>query len=326
MEIPFDLLLMVASFHTKPRMKLLDWIPKDKLNWNILSENPNAIDLLEAHPDKIGWYNFIFNPDFIQVMRIFEKHSNVSKWDKELGEGNLSLKSSFSNKYFNDYNSSFPKRWYHLSKIPDAINILEKHNNLFSITAWKGISKNPSAIHILENKRAKIYWDGLYENPNPEIIRILEKKNPKKINWDILSINPSAIAFLEKHLDKVNWDKLSSNPSAIHLLEKHPEKINWNWLSSNPCAIHILEKYPENINWSYLSSNPKAIHVLEKNPERINWTALARNTNAIHILKKHPDNIYWTLLSKNPSIFEIDNEQYSKNIVAKSKKIDVYLS
>ena len=47
MDIPFDLLKIVASFHTKPRMKLLDWIPEDKLEWKWLSENPNAIHLLE---------------------------------------------------------------------------------------------------------------------------------------------------------------------------------------------------------------------------------------------------------------------------------------
>ena len=48
MEIPFDLLYIVASFYTKPRMKLYDWIPEDKLFWHSLSGNPNAIQMLET--------------------------------------------------------------------------------------------------------------------------------------------------------------------------------------------------------------------------------------------------------------------------------------
>jgi len=35
--------------------KLRDWIDIDKLNWNILSYNLNAIKLLEENPDKINW-------------------------------------------------------------------------------------------------------------------------------------------------------------------------------------------------------------------------------------------------------------------------------
>ena len=39
----------------KPVWKLKNWINKDKLIWHSLSKNPNAIDLLNANPDKISW-------------------------------------------------------------------------------------------------------------------------------------------------------------------------------------------------------------------------------------------------------------------------------
>ena len=39
MDIPFDLLYIVASFIVKPKMKLLDWIPEHKLDWDCLSAN-----------------------------------------------------------------------------------------------------------------------------------------------------------------------------------------------------------------------------------------------------------------------------------------------
>jgi hypothetical protein len=33
--------------------KLLNWIDKDKINWGLLSENPNAIQYLEKNQDKL---------------------------------------------------------------------------------------------------------------------------------------------------------------------------------------------------------------------------------------------------------------------------------
>jgi len=67
MDIPFDLLYIVASFITKPRMKLLDWIPEDKLNWIWLSSNSNAIQLLEKYPDKIIWVILSKNPSIFEI-------------------------------------------------------------------------------------------------------------------------------------------------------------------------------------------------------------------------------------------------------------------
>ena len=37
MEIPLDVLKLVATYLIKPKMKLLDWIPMNKLNWKELS-------------------------------------------------------------------------------------------------------------------------------------------------------------------------------------------------------------------------------------------------------------------------------------------------
>ena len=42
----------------------------DKIVWNYLSGNPNAIELLEKNPDKIDWYWLSENPNAIHL---FEK-------------------------------------------------------------------------------------------------------------------------------------------------------------------------------------------------------------------------------------------------------------
>ena len=77
MDIPFDLLYIVASFIVKPRMKLLDWIPQDKLKWDVLSENSNAIHLLEKNIDKIDWDWLTRNSNAIHLL---EKHPEKIKW------------------------------------------------------------------------------------------------------------------------------------------------------------------------------------------------------------------------------------------------------
>jgi hypothetical protein len=35
-------------------MKLLDWVPLEKLDWGGLLMNPNAIELLKKNLDKVG--------------------------------------------------------------------------------------------------------------------------------------------------------------------------------------------------------------------------------------------------------------------------------
>lgn len=50
------------------RKVLLDWIPIDKLDLNILSLNLNAIDFLEENEDKIYWNNLSSNKNAIHLL------------------------------------------------------------------------------------------------------------------------------------------------------------------------------------------------------------------------------------------------------------------
>ena len=47
---------------------LLDWIDKDKLEWMMLSQNPNAIDLLKENQGKIDWYELSANPSIFKAV------------------------------------------------------------------------------------------------------------------------------------------------------------------------------------------------------------------------------------------------------------------
>jgi hypothetical protein len=41
----------------------------DRINWQHLSSNPNAIDLLREHPEEINWLNLSSNPNIYYEMR-----------------------------------------------------------------------------------------------------------------------------------------------------------------------------------------------------------------------------------------------------------------
>ena len=62
----------------KPIYKLLDWIDENKLNWNYLSKNKNAIKLLKKNQDKINWYYLSEN---INAIELLKENQNKIDWD-----------------------------------------------------------------------------------------------------------------------------------------------------------------------------------------------------------------------------------------------------
>ena len=57
--------------------KLLDWVPLEKLNWEMLSLNPAAIHILEQNPDKIDWDWLSINPAAIHLL---EQNQDKNYW------------------------------------------------------------------------------------------------------------------------------------------------------------------------------------------------------------------------------------------------------
>ena len=49
--------------------QLLDWISPDNLQGNGLSLNPNAIEFLEKHPEKIIWDYLSENPSAVHILK-----------------------------------------------------------------------------------------------------------------------------------------------------------------------------------------------------------------------------------------------------------------
>ena len=317
---------------------LLDWIDKDKLNWMMLSANPNAIDLLKENPDEIDWDFLSRNPNAIDLLETNQDKIN----------------------------------WVELCNNPSAIDLIEKqikyensltkeeYNDLYfeDKINWSQLCLNPNAIHLLLKNKAKINWSNLSVNPNAidllkervEYENNLSSKHynslgvTKKINWIHLSDNrnPNVINLIKRNLnelDQMSWRILCSNPNAIELIKHTKDKISWKWLSANPNAIDLLKErvvyektltksqynnlYFENkIDWEELSLNPNAIDLLKKNQDKIDWGFLSTNPNAIDLLKqrieyennltktqynnlKKLDKIDWYYLSSNPNAINL---------------------
>ena len=91
---------MISSVNYNPKfLKLSKWIQIDKVKWDRLSENPNAIHILEKNLDKVNWYrlslnlnifeydykkikNTLYNDNgFVEELMMNRFHpSNMDKW------------------------------------------------------------------------------------------------------------------------------------------------------------------------------------------------------------------------------------------------------
>ena len=58
--------------------KFQDFVPVEKISWENLSHNENAIDLLENNLDKINWYNLSRN---LNAIHILENNLDEVDWD-----------------------------------------------------------------------------------------------------------------------------------------------------------------------------------------------------------------------------------------------------
>ena len=105
-----------------------------------LSENPNAIHLLEKNINKIDWEIICYNsnPNAVHI---------IERYPEKID-------------------------WWSLSCNPNAIHLFEQHPENIN---WEWLSENPNAIHLLKRYPEKIDWSQLSQNPNiMDVIRDLD--------------------------------------------------------------------------------------------------------------------------------------------------------
>ena len=283
---------------------------REEISWNMLSRNPNAIHLLKKHPEHINMSGMSFNTHPEATILIEQNINKMRQIDWICLSANANKNSICILK-----NNIDKISWVHLSKNPNALDILELYPGKIYWLFFLTIPANNRIVKLIEDNLDKINQDSRYIlSKRSDTMHILEK-NPELIDWLHLSSNEYAIDLLEKNLDKVNWEGLSMNKNAIRILEKYPENIVWSAILDNPNAIHIIEKNLNKINTDdlyILSRNPNAINFLENHPDIIDWVYLSRNPNAIHLLEKNIDKISWCDLFYNINAIDLQNKYIHK--------------
>lgn len=295
----------------------------NKVDWEYLSMNPNAIELLRANPSKIDWRALSKNPKAIELLKERVEYEN-----------GLGLEEY--NKLLNRIN------WLSLSKNPNAIELLKANPSKIH---QGSLSENSGAADLLadllEANPDNIHWGFLSANAGAFKIIIKEyKSDPKsaRINWEGLSSNTDTKAFGlfedKDNLDKIHWGNLcqNTNKKAIMLLELR-YKINsgnytpliYKTISFLSKVIRFLEEKRMNeptsrewwLDWKHLSANPKAMYILNAEYKRDNennkivLSALCKNPNAMNIILKEiragriNNEIQLRELATNPSIFTV---------------------
>jgi hypothetical protein len=257
MDIPFDLLNIVASYLVRPKMKLLDWIDMCYLNWDILSENPNAIDLLEKYPDRINWCRLSSNHNATNLLL---KNPNKIDYNFLCDNNNILYILESLNLLESKDDLYTPNDWEHALYYLDTEQVINDllRNPTISHKCFSKISKNVETsylIYILQsvprNQMNKLEWYWELEDMNAEHLQnILSEK--------ILD------------LDEYGWSWISKIPHAIHLLEiilqYNPDKINWYNLSRNPNVNIVNGLLKNNIDKiihgpSQFSKNPSIFEI-----------------------------------------------------------------
>jgi hypothetical protein len=208
---------------------------ENNISWFLLAQNPDAISIIRKYPEKMNWTALSKNSNAIDILRekwekekilIKTKHPIYSllkvdyivSWD--ILSGNTGAFDLLEEKI--QMEKDMPPHEYNLLNDKEKID-------------WGSLSENPEAVELLflKENRDKIVWGSLSKNhsQNPKAIQLLKErveyekrlkrrdrlKLSNKIDWASLSSNPNAIDILEANQDKINWRILSLNPSIFIL-------------------------------------------------------------------------------------------------------------
>ena len=339
-NLPRDILeTIVQNYQNLQPSKyvLRDWVPKEKLDWFILSGNNAATELLMEQADyenslsqeeydklekekKISWMRLCNNEEGSKILKKYPSKilwSYLSNNSKQQAVDMIKERLEYEKVNVHDIDEhnrvSYNSLCYNENpeimelikeRIEYEIILWEENEDLqmVDILDWSYLSANPSAIELLKSNIDMIDWVSLSTNTNPLAIDLLRERVKKESKMS------------KKHYkvwrNKIDWDVLSGNPIAIDLLRENLHKINWEYLSGNPSAIKFLEEYPNTIDWSMLSENPNAIEMLKANPKNIDWYMLCKNPNAIELLKANRAKINWKALCLNENAFDLIKERY----------------
>ena len=249
-------LITLKSLKSLYTYKLVDGIPEDKLDVNLLCENRNALSYLITKKLQFNYYHLSINPYPIVFKLLKDKirvdqnvhinwHLLSSKTDLEvidLLSERIKFENQLSKEEYDKLKLPYKINWKLLSANPEAIKILkdEYKNPNSDKLVWSALCSNPSAFDILKEEYKeypnsnKLVWSAICSNPNPKIVKLLEKELkifPEHIDKNALAGNKTTevIKFLNDNFDLKNedydfWHILfgNSNSEILEIIKNVP--------------------------------------------------------------------------------------------------------
>jgi hypothetical protein len=267
-----EIILTLYWNYFSKKKTLINWIDIEKLDWDMLSININAINLLKENPDKINWKYLSMNPSAIELLK--ENQDKIYWYNLSSNPNAIELlkenkdKINYRKLVFNENAIELIK-----DKIKEEQKLTEEEYNNLDYTnkiCFDNLSTNTNAIGLLKEHKDKIHWTLLSRNKNAIDLLIPKRIEEIANNYDMTEYNPKS--QLSKHL-------LSTNKNAINILNQDPDIINWEYISQNTNAIHMIEdrlKYESNIDID---------EYINLQDNKICWKQLSNNINAIRLLK-----------------------------------------
>lgn len=189
-----------------------------------------------------------------------------------------------------------------LSENPFAIKVLEQHPDVIRL---QGLSQNPhmDAIYLQKQQYGKFElgrFMSLMTHVHVDTF-LTENVGLSLVTKSILSANPFAFSYLQKHPQDICWKVFSRNPAALDLLEENIDEVDFQQLcfNPNPRAIALLQLYPERVDWPSLCRNScdEAVDFLIAHKEKLDYRFLTWNTNprALQLVRTEADPAKWNL-------------------------------
>lgn len=301
-----------------------DWVDIEKLDKDVLSQNPSAVRFLENFPGFIDWISIWGNPSAIPLIKKY--NPNWPDFSTKLSIYDLCRNSSM-----------------------DAILLVEQYienkvkkgdyDKLINNTFQRHITQNKNFTSLLRKYQDLINWDIFLSHSDAiDLIQSHIKQPSFQFTPDsvfYLSLNENASKLLDEHIiesmDRNSFNHLLDNPDLLPLINKFPFRIDFCLLAenTNPDVIPLLEKYIKETTtiannqffWRRIATNPLCVYLVRKhiydlgNVKKVftdTWASLARNTNpdAIDLLKEYIKYLsnrqvkyIWRFLPANPNAF-----------------------
>ena len=272
-----------------------DWVDENKINYNNLCSNPNAISVLEkiiqndANDVRIDWSRLSSNPNATSILKKNMKNIKIHPLCSNTSEYAIEI---LTKKYMNAVTAKLPLPQLDYGRLFRNPNAIELINIIFKTEKF-------------DEKRLKNVIKNLCVNTHEHAIKILKAKK-EYIDWVMLSRNNNeeAIQMFAEYQKENNLPEthfLSGTKNGVaHLISSGKTKlINYDILgaSTHIYAIYLLlikvrrNEVLSDICWKYISKNPEAGDIIKleiQNAEQ----------------QSRPCKIDYDLLSENPIIFK----------------------